>query len=225
LQSTKAHHCAYFGINAQVAGYPAAYTEISEGFSFELVFTMPAHMEPYEGSIQILKPGGGAYPNRILKVTTVSLEPGVPSSPIVVDFPSEYIEEIMQLHDEDTAFFPVNAYLLDSECPDELVINSHVQIKVYKQRENTSVAEALTSGSILLFPNPVGSGGEIYLYTDQPIQIEAAYLYSSAGTVVEVLTAGTATERKISIEGMAQGVYLLELIADNKKIKKKLIIE
>jgi hypothetical protein len=225
LQSAKAHHCAYFGINAQVAGYPAAYTEISEGFSFELVFTMPAHMEPYEGSIQILKPGGGAYPNRILKVTTVSLEPGVPSSPIAVDFPSEYIGEIMQLHDEDTAFFPVNAYLLNSECPNELVINSHVQIKVYKQRKNTSVAEALTAGSILLFPNPVGSGGEIYIHTHQSIQIEVAYLYSFAGTVVKVWPGSIITERKISLEGLAQGIYLLELIADNKKIKKKLIIE
>jgi len=86
--------------------------------------------------------------------------------------------------------------------------------------DDTYITEGSVLRKILIFPNPAGN--EITISTDDGSEIEEVTITNLAGQrIIQVRP----VEGKIDISGLQQGLYILETIIWNTRLRQKLIVQ
>jgi hypothetical protein len=84
----------------------------------------------------------------------------------------------------------------------------------------TGVEENIAKGAITLFPNPATSF--ITIHIKEVIAIEEAIIYNHLGQkALEAMP----VNNTVDVSGLKAGIYILEVVTENRTIREKLMIE
>jgi para-nitrobenzyl esterase len=106
------------------------------------------------------------------------------------------------------------------ECnPDNMLTGSEKNCSSFSL---TSVTSVNTDLNAVIYPNPAKG---FFNFNASGEKIEQGYIFNAAGMKVKSISAVELENQKVSIDGIAKGIYFVQFTGQNLKTTKKLIIE